>query len=231
MRSALFAMVMLVATSSALAQSSSLLLAPAKEPARVHGLMVNEALQTASYTSVIPVPPRKFALHDLVTIIVRESSTASSEASLETEKEATVAGEITNVPDLTQLLQLRLKNSPFTANGGVTPKIGADFSKEFEGDGEYERKDEVVFRITARVIDVKPNGTLSLEARKAIQNDKEKLTITLTGYCRAEDVAADNTVLSTKMFDLRVNKQHAGELRNASKKGILTKVFDFIFNF
>jgi flagellar L-ring protein precursor FlgH len=81
------------------------------------------------------------------------------------------------------------------------------------------------------VVDVKPNGTLALEARKHIENDDEKLTISLTGFCRPEDVAADNTVLSTQMFDLRVNKQHQGEVRNAQKKGLLTKLLDFVFNF
>jgi flagellar basal body L-ring protein FlgH len=72
---------------------------------------------------------------------------------------------------------------------------------------------------------------LSLEARKFIKNDKEALTIKLTGYCRAEDVSADNTVLSTQMFDLRVIKEHEGELRKATKKGILTKALDLLFNF
>jgi len=80
-------------------------------------------------------------------------------------------------------------------------------------------------------MDVKPNGTLSLEARTQVKNDDEDMTITVTGYCRAEDVAADNTVLSTQMYDLRVNKQHAGEVRKASKKGVITKVLEFLFNF
>ncbi len=222
-----------LAGSAAWAQSSSLLLSEPRELQRVNGQRVNQSLQAASFTAVSPLPPRQFALHDLVTIVVRESASASSEATLETEKDLSVEGEITDLPrfDLTELLQLRLQNTQFEGNEGEPIKLGIGYNNSFEGDGEYERKDEMIFRITARVVDVKPNGTLALEARKFIRNDDEQLTITLTGYCRAEDVAADNTVLSTQMFDLRVTKAHSGELRNASKKGILSKIIDFVFNF
>jgi len=33
------------------------------------------------------------------------------------------------------------------------------------------------------------------------------------------------------LHDLRVEKKHAGEIRNASKKGVLTKALEFLFNF
>jgi flagellar L-ring protein precursor FlgH len=230
MRSVVVVMFVLATGVAAYGQSSSLYLAPAKPFERVNGELVNPALQHASYTAVIPLPPRKFALHDLVTIVVRESSNASSEGKLETSKELEVEGEISDFPSLQlkDLLQFRLKGGALTS---PSPKLGVSYSNEYTGDGNYERKDEIVFRITARVVDVKPNGTLALEARKHIENDDEKLTISLTGFCRPEDVAADNTVLSTQMFDLRVNKQHQGEVRNAQKKGLLTKLLDFVFNF
>lgn len=230
MRSAVFMLIVLAGGAAASGQTSSLYLAPPQPFERVNGELVNSALQQASYTAVIPLPPRKFALHDLVTIVVRESSNASSEGKLETTKDLSVEGEIKDFPNLNlkDLLQLRLKGG---ALHDPNPKLGISYTNEYKGDGNYERKDEVVFRITARVIDVKPNGTLALEARKFIENDDEKLTITLTGFCRPEDVAADNTVLSTQMFDLRVSKQHQGEVRNAQKKGLLTKVLDFVFNF
>jgi hypothetical protein len=101
----------------------------------------------------------------------------------------------------------------------------------FEGEGEYRRTDTFSGRIQSRVIDVKPNGTLVLEARKYIQNDDETLEMVLTGLCRAEDVTAANTILSTQLYDLRLVKEHTGELRRSTRKGILTRVFETIFNF
>jgi len=192
------------------------------------GEVVNPHMQRDSYAAVSLPEPRQFAVHDLVTIIVREQSSATVEGELQTEKEVEMNGEVSAMIDLLRLLETRVEPDDLASGN---PKVDLGFSNEFEGAGDYERKDEVVTRLTARVVDVKPNGTLSLEARTAIHNDDEEMTITVTGYCRAEDVGADNTILSTQMYDLQVDKQHAGEIRKASEKGLITKVLEFLFNF
>jgi flagellar L-ring protein precursor FlgH len=212
-------------------QSSSLYMIqpmPA-EPTRDDGLYVNPYMQAGSYLAVAVPEPREFKVHDLVTIIVRESSTATVEGELTTEKEVDYKGKAQAFINLTDLLtSLQIEPAPLKA--GV-PEVDVSFGKEFEGEGDFARKDEVVTRLTAQVVDVKPNGLLALEARTHIRNDDEQVTITVTGYCRAEDVSADNAVLSTQMFDLRVSTWHAGEVRDASKKGVVTKALDFLFNF
>lgn len=220
------AMAVLNVAAVALAQSSSLYLTPSQPVPIIEGQARNPFMEQASYLAVSIPEPRQFSLHDLVTIIVRESASATSESELETNKELTLSGEIAAFPyfDPGKLVGEALNQNP-------NPNVDLRFTNEFEGDGEYARSDETVFRITARVVDVKPNGTLALEARKEIHNDDEVMTITLTGYCRAEDVLPDNTVLSTQMFDLRVDKQHEGEIRKANKKGLFTKAIDFLLNF
>ena len=60
---------------------------------------------------------------------------------------------------------------------------------------------------------------------------KERVNVVLTGTCRKDDVTIDNTILSTQIYDLRLIKEHAGEIRNATKKGLITKFFDALFNF
>lgn len=211
-------------------QSSSLYLAQTPPPqVSEQGKPVNPYMQRASYLAVSVPEPRQFRPHDLVTIIVREASSSTSEGELQTEKEVGVEGSVEAMIDPEAFIK-DLRITPAKLSAGV-PAAGVEFSKEFEGDGEYERRDEVVTRLTARVLDVKPNGTLALEARTHIANDDETVTIVVTGYCRAEDVAADNTILSTQMYDLRVEKKHTGEIRDASKKGVLTKALEFLFNF
>ena len=187
-------------------------------------------ISSMSITAVRPPQPRQLATHDLITIIVRESIENESESEIETEKSFTLNGIISAFPDLRfkdladfQLGQSRLDDG--------NPQVNMTLNRSFEGEGDYERKDTFTTRITARVIDIKPNGSLVLEARKFIQSDNESVNIILTGTCRKEDVTPDNTILSTQIYDLRLDKQHAGELRQAVKKGFLTKLFEFIFNF
>ena len=191
---------------------------------------LNAAIAERSFTAVSVPEPRQFAVNDLVTIIIRESSETDFQASLETEKSSERSGEIAEFPRLTlsDLVDAQIRPNQFQ-NG--TPQLDVSLEREFEGEGDYTRSESMSGRITARVIDVKPNGTLVLEARKFVESDKESFEVVVTGTCRAEDITADNTVLSTELYDLHLSKQHEGNLRESTKKGLITQVFDLLFNF
>lgn len=195
----------------------------------VKGRVTNPIVSQASLVAVPLPPPRRFAAHDLVTIIIREQTTASSESTLETEKETKVDGSVTAFPHLN--FQDLLKK-PLQASGRENfPAVGVNYGREFTGEGEYERRDSMTTRLTGRIIDIKPNGLLVIEARTHIQNDDEIQDIKVTGTWREADVAIDNTVLSTQGFDVNIQKTHEGELRKSSKKGLFTKILDTLFAF
>lgn len=171
--------------------------------------------------------PRKFAVQDLVTIIVRESTEAGSESKLDAKKDSKHDAAVTAFPNV-RLLQ-EFTNAIVTGGLASNPKASVSESQDFKGDGSYDRKDTFTTRITARIIDVKPNGTLVLEARKFIKSDKESLNMILSGTCRREDVTADNTVLSTQLYDMALVKDHKGQVKDAARKGWLTQFFDGLF--
>ena len=191
---------------------------------------LSPAIASVSYSAVNVPEPRQFARHDLITIIIRESTESDFEASLNTEKGTSFEGEISDFPQLSVKDLLNLELKPSTMDDG-NPAVGIDFSNEFEGDGEYSRSESVTGRITAEIIDIKPNGNLVLEATKHLRTDEETLDIVLTGMCRPEDISVDNTILSTQMHNLHLDKQHEGELNDSTEKGLLTKLFEALFNF
>jgi len=191
---------------------------------------LSPAVQRSSLSAVRVPQRREFAVNDLVTIIIRESSETDFESTLETEKSSEHTGEIAEFPRLTleALADGRLEPSQME-NGN--PALDVQLEREFEGEGEYSRSEEMSGRVTARIIDVKPNGTLVLEARKFVESDDESFQIRVTGTCRAEDISADNTVLSTELYDLHLSKQSDGELQSATDKGLITELLDLVFNF
>jgi flagellar L-ring protein precursor FlgH len=187
------------------------------------------ALRTVSMFAITPAEARIFHEHDLVEIIVRETSTAKSTQELETEKETKLNGAVTQWPDL-QLANL-LKGEFKAGRTDELPQLDLKFKKEFAGDGEYERRDDFTARLSAEVIEILPNGNLILESRTRIKTDDEESILMVTGLCRPEDVTPANTILSSQLHDLRVEKVNKGELRKANKKGIITKVLDALFAF
>ena len=108
----------------------------------------------------------------------------------------------------------------------TTPELKLSGSRNLKGEAQVDRTDVLTARIGAEVVDVKPNGTLVLQAHKFIKTDDEEQTFTLSGICRAEDVTPDNTVLSTQMFDKNLSKTHTGAVRDTTKRGWIPKLLD-----
>ena len=104
----------------------------------------------------------------------------------------------------------------------------ADAARNFKGEATVDRSDSVIARITAEVVDVKPNGTLVVQARKKIKTDEEEQTLLCSGICRAEDITPDNTVLSTQLFDLEFTKMNKGQVQNTTKTCLIHKLLDFV---
>ena len=172
----------------------------------------------------VPVPkPRTLAKHDLVTIIVRESSENSSEGSTDTKKDASLDAKLEQFP------KLDLANFAFgNAIGTVTPELKLSGNRDFKGEATVDRKDTLTARVQAEVVDVKPNGTLVLQARKRIVTDEEEQLFMLTGVCRVQDILPDNTVQSTQLFDLELRKNHTGAVKDATKRGWVPRFFDWM---
>lgn len=190
--------------------------------------ILSPAIAAKSFMSVSAPEPRSFAVHDLITIVIREDTQTTFSSSLETEKESEWNGEIAEFPrfNLSDLMDLTLVPNTFP-NGTVKVDVSADSS--FEGEGDYANKQSMTARIQAAIIDVKPNGNVVIEARKSVRSDDEHYTLVATGICRVDDISVDNSVLSTQIADLFIDKQHEGHLKKAADKGLLTEIMDFIF--
>jgi flagellar L-ring protein precursor FlgH len=159
----------------------------------------------------------------LVTIIVDEASTYSSAGTTDLQKSADFDAKIN------AMIRLSLKNLSLSENGtSAIPEINTSGTRDFKGDGAVNRTDSLTTRITAEVLDVKPNGTLVLQARQHIKTDDEEQTMILSGNCRVEDVTPDNTVLSSQMFDKDVTKSNKGAVRDTMKRGWVPKLLDVI---
>ncbi|MSR41355.1 MAG: flagellar basal body L-ring protein FlgH [Phycisphaerales bacterium] len=169
--------------------------------------------------AVSDVEPKLFAIHDLITIVISESSRGKSKQNAKADKTFALDGGIQNW--LTSDI----------INPADLPAFSLDIEKDFQGKGDYQRTDDFTARVTAEIVEIKPNGLLVLEAHRTIVQDEEEQTIMLTGLCRPEDVDANNQVPSHRVADATIKKMNKGMLRDVSEKGIVAKVLDALFAF
>lgn len=192
-------------------------LAAKPDPAQAH-------LAQVSYFAVPQQEPKKLKKHDLVTIIIREESDTESKGQNDFQKDAHFLGQVNQMFKV-NFGKGSIYGLPTPTNPAAIEMTG---DRTFKGTGDVTRNDTFTARITAEVLDVKPNGTLVLQARKHIKTDEEEQLMVLTGTCRVEDVTADNTVLSTQLNDLDLQKNHKGDVRDATRRGFLGKLLDFV---
>lgn len=182
----------------------------------------NPVYERYSIISTPPPLPKTYKVNDLITIIVRQSLQWEAEADMKTQRKWDIKSELEAFPKFTQ--------------GGVgastfrrgKPNLDYKFENKADNKGDASREDKLTTRLTAKIIDVKPNGQLVIEGRGKVTHDEETSEITITGTCRKEDVTPDNTVLSTQVADLDVAVKNAGALRRASERGWLQKMLDVV---
>ncbi len=177
-------------------------------------------MEKYSLFAVRTKPPNQFRVHDLITVIVREQKRYEGDSLLRNKKEFKLE---TKLSEFFRMLNGHLAAASFTDG---QPNMNFEFDSETKGRGDTEREDKLTFRLTVEVIDIKPNGLLVLGGKQYIIVDEEVQDVNFTGTCRSRDVTADNTILSTQVFDQVINVQHRGALRDASKRGWLVRLFE-----
>lgn len=182
----------------------------------------NAVYEQYSWITIRPTPPKTFQPGNLLTVIVRHRKQYDADAELKTKKELKLRSELDAFIKIT--------------GGGVgatnfrrgQPNAAYRYSNELKGDADSSRSDRLTTRLTATIIDVKPNGTLVFEGRSILDHDEESAIVTITGICRKEDVTADNTILSTQVADLVIDVENRGALRAATTRGWLSKALDYL---
>lgn len=148
---------------------------------------------------------------DLVTLIIVEKSQAQQNAATTTGKDGSVnIGPGFGLLDILPLL--RVEGGDSLSSGGSTSRGG-----------------QLTARMTTRVVEVLPNGNLVIEGRQVIRINEEEQEIRVTGVVRPQDIARDNTVLSTFVADADITFKGTGPLGDKQEPGLLTRIFNWLF--
>lgn len=183
---------------------------------------VSLKLSDYSWYFVEQEPPKEIRMHDLVTVVVQQSSQMISEGDVQ----RTQRGRYDAVlADWIRLSGLAVKKAP-QLDGD--PAIKASLNSQLQTNMDLITRNSLRFRITSEVVDIRPNGNLVIEAHQTVHNNNEWWDASLSGLCRREDIAPDNTVLSENVAELRIEKRENGHVRDAYKRGWLLRWFDFV---
>lgn len=160
---------------------------------------------------------------DTLTILVSESSAAKLTANT-----AATKADDNNVPaqQLPLLNQAGLIGKLFD---GLRTGMRTRSQSTTGGTGSTDRNGTLTARVTAIVTQVLPNGNLVIEGTRWVQVNKDTQVLRISGVVRRQDVRRDNTVLSESIADARITNDGKGQISDRQRKGILTRIIDWLF--
>lgn len=177
-------------------------------------------LKAASWTFVPSPPVRTYRMHDIISIRVDEVARTRAEGNAESRKN-TLYDVI--LRDWLKLDGLAIKPAPQSSGD---PRVRGTTNQLYRADASTESRESLALNIAAEIVDVRPNGTLVIEAHKTIWVNDNAWDTSLTGVCRAQDVGPDNVILSRDILDLQIHKQERGHLRDGYRRGWFQRWLD-----
>ena len=162
---------------------------------------------------------------DIVTIIVTETASASKQAATATGRSSKISA---GIPNLLGLEESKIITSNFA---DLSKLLNASASSSFDGSGSTSRKETLTATISAKVIDLLPNGNLKIEGRRNVKVNYEDQIVTVKGTIRQRDITAENTINSIYVADAQISYSGEGIISDRQKPGWLMNVLDKLWPF
>ena len=179
--------------------------------------------QTSSVTLTEDSKARR--LGDIVTVVIVETASASKEAATATGRSSELNA---GIPNFLGLEESKIISSNFS---DLKNLINASASSKFDGSGSTSRKETLTATISAKVVDVLPNGNLKIEGRRNVMVNNEDQIVMVKGTIRQRDITPENTINSIFVADAQISYSGEGIISDRQKPGWLMNVIDKLWPF
>lgn len=179
----------------------------------------NGAIYQAGFEQNLYDDRKAFRVGDIITITLNEKTQASKKVNSDIQKDSKTKMGLTS-----------LFGSGMTTNnpiGGGDLSLSAEYggSRDAKGDSQAGQSNSLTGSITVTVAEVLPNGILSVRGEKWMTLNTGNELVRIAGLVRADDIATDNTVSSTRVADARITYSGTGAFADASQPGWLDRFF------
>ena len=155
------------------------------------------------------------AAGDILTVVVAESAVSQNSQTKKSERDSSLNDALTSFfyPGM-------------AAHGGSMPSLSATGKSSYSGGGQISNSQSLTARAAVLVSDVLPNGNLVIEGARMVTFSGETQYVVLHGVVRPDDIAPDNTLVSSNIADARVEFYTEGALTDAQKRGWFAKLYE-----
>jgi flagellar L-ring protein precursor FlgH len=176
---------------------------------------LNGALYQPGREQALFENPVAHHIGDIVTIVLAEQTDAQKSAVTTTTKNTS-----DSLPGMTLL------GKPVTVHGTQILNNSINDASKFDGEGTSKQSNSLTGFVTVTVEKVLPNGNLFVKGEKWIGINQGKEYLRMSGVIRPIDLAADNSVPSSKVANAHITYSGRGALADANAQGWLARFFN-----
>jgi flagellar L-ring protein precursor FlgH len=111
------------------------------------------------------------------------------------------------------------------------PKIEGTLQNRLQTIGQATDQEGITYKIAATVVDVLPNGTIVLEARKSIRTNQDLFEYRLTGRVDKGKIRPDRTARTEDIAELQIERLQRGKIFDSTKTNWGTRLLDTLMPF
>jgi len=165
---------------------------------------------------------------DVVTILLEENFKGAKEVDTQTARDSDMNIGLTGIMGL----EFKKRMEPhYDTTIDATKAIGGSTKDSFKGSGKTTRDASLEGTISARIVDVLPDGNLLVQGSRELKINNESQYLILTGVIRPKDLAADNTISSTRIADARIAYTGGGTLSEKQNPAWFARLLGLIAPF
>ncbi|SHH64192.1 flagellar L-ring protein precursor FlgH [Marivita hallyeonensis] len=169
---------------------------------------------------------RAFKTGDILTVLIEIDDEAEFSNSSSRSRSAQ---ESLGVPQLFGLPQR--KNKSFPDGASLDTAVEFDSSSQSKGNGSVRRNERLTLRVAATVVDVLPNGVLSIQGSQEVRVNFELRELLVSGFVRRADISRQNDITYDKIASARISYGGRGHISDVQQPRIGQQVLDAILPF
>ena len=156
---------------------------------------------------------------DILTVLLSENTNASKNSQTSTGKSTE-----------STLINPTVFGTPLTKDGVSLFQGELSGDSNFDGRGSSSQSNSLAGDITVTVVERLPNGNLVIAGEKWVTLNQGQEFIRLSGVVRPDDIAPDNTLLSTRIANAQITYSSKGVLAAANKMGLISRFFNSVLH-
>ena len=109
--------------------------------------------------------------------------------------------------------------------------VSSSSTSDSRGTGSVRRNEKLTLRVAATILDVLPNGVLSIQGTQEVRVNFEIRELLVTGFVRPADISRQNEITYDKIASARVSYGGRGQISDMQQPRLGQQILDAVLPF